>query len=634
MSSAPAKSVEKGPALSTEEPVRDTVGVRAGGAYNAIMALQRDVGNQAVSTLLAGSSGGPLDPAAREEMESRFGADFRGVRIHRNETAANAALEAGARAITKESDIVFAPGYYAPATSDGRRLIAHELAHVLQQRRGGDRMASRAAAESEARQAGADVVAGRAASVQTSASGAPQADDMTPEEKEKKAPQADGWTLDDTSVTFWISHQVEFEASFNAVGGGIKGNGPGLGSWSNQRVFTISQGEHTWLHLDFHPDTREHPIPAEYRDKTSVFTDIHYTPANGGPAVDLHLRDNQPQYRPGGGALSIKLGFTTPGASDLPVCDLPLDGGGELTWKAGFGFGPGGVTYEVKKTFSLQKAAPAPAQTGATGTGTTGTGTSGAAQKPADGSSAGKTPNPQPLPGGATPKAPPNPQDVAKVNVLTEAIKKAQDAAKKDQLVKDLRDVFAKILPMPEKDAKKALDEAIDSLVKTGFDEGIKAILKGIIGKDPSAVDPNRGPLIGPMAPRPFPSPQVKIPLPMPFDKPPEKQKSFQYHFKDGPRKTYSPGEDIKFSVVPPSDFDTTAGSKRLIIVADADRSADIPERLGQFDLESGREAKVQMKAPQKPGKYVIRVDVGGRRSVADSASDQEFEVTEAKKSQ
>jgi len=50
--------------------------------------------------------------------------------------------------------------------------------------------------------------------------------------------------------------------------------------------------------------------------------------------------------------------------------------------------------------------------------------------------------------------------------------------------------------------------------------------------------------------------------------------------------------------------------------------------------LESSKEAKVQMKAPQKPGKYVIRVDVAGRRSAADSASDQEFEVTEAKKSQ
>src|ERR1700692_1088276 len=96
MSSAPAKSVEKGPALSTEEPVRDTVGVRAAGSYDAIMALQRHAGNQAVSTLLTGSSGGPLDLAAREEMESRFGADFREVRIHRNETATNAAL-AGAR---------------------------------------------------------------------------------------------------------------------------------------------------------------------------------------------------------------------------------------------------------------------------------------------------------------------------------------------------------------------------------------------------------------------------------------------------------------------------------------------------------------------------------------------------------
>jgi len=627
MSSPSAKTIEKGPAAWTEERVTETVGPRGGGTYDAIMALQRGAGNRAVTRLLAGSSGGPLDPTAREDMESSFGADFSDVRIHHDESAAKAALAAGARAITTGRDIVFAEGYYAPATSAGKRLLAHELAHVLQQRGGRERKVSRGTAESEARQAGADVVAGQAASVQASASGGPQADEMTPEEKGRKAAQADGWNVEDTSVTFWISHQVESEASFNAVGG--KGSGPGLGSWSNRRVFTIDQGEHTWLHLSFNPDTKEHPIPAEYRDKISVFTDIHYAPANGGPGFDLHLRDNQPQYRATGGALSIKLGSTTPGASDLPVCDLPLDGGGELTWKAGFGFGTGSVAYEVKETFSLRPAVSAPPQQqGAT---------AGAEAPPSASGTPGPAPKGQPLPQppAAANKQKPPAANIAKINELTELIKKTQDAAKRDPIIRALRDEFAKIQPfMPQKDAKKAIDDAIDSLVKTGFDEAIKAILKGIIGKDPSAVDPNHGPQTGPYAPTPFPSPQVKIPLPLPFDKPPQVPKSFQYHFKDGPRKTYGPGEDIKFTVVPPSDFDTTSGSKRLIIVAEADRSADIPERLGQFDLESSKEAKVQMKAPQKPGKYVIRVDVAGRRSAADSASDQEFEVTEAKKSQ
>jgi hypothetical protein len=426
---------------------------------------------------------------------------------------------------------------------------------------------------------------------------------------------------------------VSWEASFMMVGGQQTG-APGLGTWSNERVFTISEGAHSWLHLGFMADSKEHPIPSEYLSKMSVFTDLHYTPANGGPAVDLHLQDNQPHYGGAGTWLSIKLGFTAPGQSDLPICDLPLDGGGELTWKAGFNFAGGAIAYQVKKTFSLQKATPAPPQTGGTGSGT-GTGISGAAQKPAEGSSGGKTPKPQPLPGGTTPKAAPNPQDIAKANVLTEAIKKTQDAVKKDQLVKDLRDVFAKILPLPEKDAKKALDEAIDSLVKTGIDEGIKAILKGIIGKDPSAVDPNRGPQTGPMAPKGFPSPQLKIPLPLPFDKPPERQKSHLYHFKDGLKKTYTPGEDIKFTVEPPSDFSRSENT-RLVIVAEKDRgelnSSD--RRLGSFDLESEKPTKVQMKAPEKPGKYVIRVETRGLRDQRYSASEEDFEVTEAKKSQ
>jgi hypothetical protein len=638
MSDAAAKTVEKGPAAWSEEPVTEMAAARAGGTYDAIMALQRGAGNRAVGRLLGGGSGWPLDPAAREEMEARFGADFSDVRLHRDETAAKAALAAGARAITTGRDIVFGEGYYAPSTTAGKRLIAHELAHVLQQRGEGGRKVSRVAAELEARQAGADVAAGKAASVEASAAASPQADPIPAEEKKEKQTEEPGWYMVDAKVSFWISHQIASEASFLDVGGRSKESFAQVGSWSNPRVFTISQGEHTWLHLMFFPDTTEHQIPAEYRDKLTVFTDIHYTPANGGQSVDLHFRDNQPQYRAVGAGLSFKLGSTAPGQSDLPICDLQLDGGGELTWKAGFGFGTGSISYEVKKIFSLQKAPAAPPQT--TGTGSSGAadqpgGTgAGTAQKTPQGS-AGGGPKPQLLPQGPTPKPAPNPQDVAKANALTEAYKKAQEAVKKDQIVKELRDVFSRIQPfMPQKDAKKAIDDAIDSLVKTGLDEAIKAILKGFTGKDPSAVDPNRGPQTGPISPTPFPSPQVKIPLPLPGDNPPPRPKRHLYDFK-GLKKTYTPGEDIKFTVEPPDDF-VRSENPRLVIVAEKDRNElnSSDRREGSFDLESKSPTKVQMKAPEKPGKYVIRVETRGLRDPSQSASDQDFEVTGEKKSQ
>lgn len=77
--------------------------------------------------------GRPLDPAARAMLEPRFGRDLGAVRVHEGPEAAEAAQAAEARAFTVGRDVVFSPGQYAPGTPDGRRLLAHELAHVVQQ---------------------------------------------------------------------------------------------------------------------------------------------------------------------------------------------------------------------------------------------------------------------------------------------------------------------------------------------------------------------------------------------------------------------------------------------------------------------------------------------------------------------
>ena len=80
------------------------------------------------------SSGRPLDPATRAFMEPRFGHDFGRVRVHADARAAASARAVHALAFTVGRDIVFAPGQYAPSSTEGRRLLAHELAHVVQQR--------------------------------------------------------------------------------------------------------------------------------------------------------------------------------------------------------------------------------------------------------------------------------------------------------------------------------------------------------------------------------------------------------------------------------------------------------------------------------------------------------------------
>jgi hypothetical protein len=79
------------------------------------------------------SSGQPLDPATRSFMEPRFGHDFSRIRVHDDDQAAQSARAVNARAYTVGPSVVFGAGEYAPGSEYGRRLLAHELAHVVQQ---------------------------------------------------------------------------------------------------------------------------------------------------------------------------------------------------------------------------------------------------------------------------------------------------------------------------------------------------------------------------------------------------------------------------------------------------------------------------------------------------------------------
>jgi hypothetical protein len=79
------------------------------------------------------SPGRSLDASTRAFFEPRLDTDLSAVRIHENSTAAASAQSLGAQAYAFGNDIVFGVGRFSPASADGRRLLAHELAHVVQQ---------------------------------------------------------------------------------------------------------------------------------------------------------------------------------------------------------------------------------------------------------------------------------------------------------------------------------------------------------------------------------------------------------------------------------------------------------------------------------------------------------------------
>ena len=118
----------------------------------------------------AGSAGAPLPGDLRERFESSLGADLSGVRVHTGAESATAADAVGAKAYTTGNDIHFAAGQYTPSSSEGALLIAHEVAHTVQQSGGVQRVQRKAEvstpgddAEVEADRAAAAMVAGQPA---------------------------------------------------------------------------------------------------------------------------------------------------------------------------------------------------------------------------------------------------------------------------------------------------------------------------------------------------------------------------------------------------------------------------------------------------------------------------------------
>lgn len=121
------------------------------------------------------SPGRRLDPDVRSDMESRLGGTFAHVRLHSDAQAEQAARGFGARAFTIGSDVYFGPQQYQPHTQRGSELLAHELAHVMQE--SAARSGSRSSAISTPHDR-SEVTASQAAKGTASATGPPVAEPL------------------------------------------------------------------------------------------------------------------------------------------------------------------------------------------------------------------------------------------------------------------------------------------------------------------------------------------------------------------------------------------------------------------------------------------------------------------------
>lgn len=124
--STPRKDEEEKAGKGARKVQRKESGISAAGGA-ASPSVEGAIGR------MQSASGSRLDGGTRSFMESRFGRDFSGVRVHRGSDAAAAASSLGARAFTVGSDIFFNAGEYSPHSAGGRELLAHELTHTVQQ---------------------------------------------------------------------------------------------------------------------------------------------------------------------------------------------------------------------------------------------------------------------------------------------------------------------------------------------------------------------------------------------------------------------------------------------------------------------------------------------------------------------
>jgi hypothetical protein len=189
------------------------------------------------------SPGGPLPTTVQAEADARFGHDFSGVRVHSDREANVSAAALDAHAYTVGNDIVFAAGRYAPHTASGKRLLTHELAHVVQQSGAASPSTpvsiDRADGSLEREAASASVDPARARAVRPAADAGVrlQRDLATPEPSPPAPAQPD---LTDAQIREAIRfNNQRYDAANIRLIQGILG-GPVTGRWTRENIEAIA----------------------------------------------------------------------------------------------------------------------------------------------------------------------------------------------------------------------------------------------------------------------------------------------------------------------------------------------------------------------------------------------------------
>ncbi len=231
------------------------------------------------------------------------------------------------------------------------------------------------------------------------------------------------------------------------------------------------------------------------------------------------------------------------------------------------------------------------------------------------------------LPMGYDPDAPPkkNPafdaskmpsEPKARADFLADAILQVKDAVKRDKLVAALRDTLVKIQPfMDDAEAKKKLNDAIDSLVETGSKKLLTALLTAIVGKAPTTMPPDGQRPTGPplkekdIGEQIFKSPE----LPLPWDKPKKPTQNY-FEFRGLPRKARA-SSYIDFKLRTPHWFEPYGkmGAGRVVVMKAEDhkKEGDRATKLSDKRIEQTGEVALSIGLPEEPGAYVVGVYVG-----------------------
>jgi Domain of unknown function (DUF4157) len=556
---------------------------------------QAEVAPASVDRVLS-SSGSPLEPGLQQDMRQRFGHDFSRVRVHTGAEADRSTQDVNANAYTVGHNIVFGADRFKPETNTGRHLIAHELTHVIQQ--------SNADKIHNGQSHKMDNLGFSPLSIQRQVNTENQAKPI-PDMKRiySFGPTGAGRAVKGTDTTIF-SPAAPVDAKGNElVRAGTK-DAPIMSRFG--RYFTLDE-----RHQAYPP-----PIPS-----CSVKAITEWTPDDGSATSKDQKEDVATTYYQAGEPLGTKLGeqyiFPNDRPGILSLAYVFASNGDFILLSHGVHFvndssAPIGSNILPDKPKGQESTMTAPIE----------------AKKATNGEPVNKPDN-KTTPGVSLPPPPATPNNLAlavgQIKELTELIQKTSDAAKKDPLIRNLRDLLSKLTPfIKTKDAQKMIDNAIESFVKDTTNNAIMSLLTTITGRSPTTMPENRN-QTGPNMPekdlgtRIFQGPKITI------NDVPKPRTRFSFEYRNGPKKSYEAGSEISFTLIPPDDFSSLPGAKRLVIVADSDRSLLNPERLHRVSIESASPQQIVLKAPEKPGNYVIRVDTG---LGFDYSSIQNFEVT------